>query len=484
MPLIDNKLTIFAVQMRASMRFHAFRPKPNRMRYRSFVYLLTMVFLTSVFSSCWDNFEEMSFSSANVKRFYFKQQSSCIGIQYYVFYVDQKNGLIFNADSLPYGRVVNHLIPEMEFYSTNGNIFLNDTLFSERDTLDFTQPVMLKNTSADGAYNRTYTVRVNVHQVDPTQLVVTNIQAAIPDDSTRNNSFRMSDGSFRIYFPLANGGLSAYQSDVTHSSWSALTVSGLGSAMNVASMQLHDSKWYATDNAGLLYVSTDGLTWSVQPTSLHIVTLYGSMTSKDLFDVNDNYLIGLSKDNAGAIHGIRSADGVTWEVGAALNEDFPESEYGSITWKSVTNRQYVSVMTGLRADGSFSSSAWATEDGLYWVLVAQSSTLPIANRKGANLFYYEEQLVCYGGVTSSGANVTKVHISKDRGKTWITAPENWIIPAMETGDAYGSILVERVADTVNDKDRVFVWRLGGLSGGEISHSLWKAFEYQALFDRR
>jgi len=484
MPLIDKKLTIFAVQMRASTRFFAFRPKPIRMRHRSFVFLLTMVFLTSVFSSCWDNFEEMYFSSANVKRFYFQQQDTCVGIQYYVFYVDQKNGLIFNADSLPYGRTVNHLVPTMEFYSTNGESSFNDTLFSIRDTLDFTLPVLLKNTSADGEYNRTYKVHVNVHQVDPTKLVVSTIQRAIPADSTLNKSFRMSDGSFRLYFPLANGGFSAYQSDATHSSWSTLMVSGLANTMNVASLQLHNDKWYATDNAGSLYVSTDGLAWSVQPTGIHIVTLYESMTSKELSDVNGNYLIGLSKDNAGFLHGIRSADGVTWEVGDALNADFPVSDYASVTWKSVTNKQYVSVMTGLRADGAFSSSVWATEDGLYWILVVKSSTLPIANRKGSMVFYFEDELVCYGGIKPSGAYAKEMHISKDRGKTWINAPSNWVIPALEAGDAYGSVQVERIADTVNDKDRVFVWRLGGFSEGKKCHSLWKTFEYQAIFAHR
>ncbi len=484
MPLIDNKLSIFAVQTKAWPHIHAFRPKPNRMRHRSFAYLLTMIFLASVFTSCWDNFEEMSYSSANLKRFYFKQQSSCVGIQYYAFYIDQINGLVFNGDSLPYGRKVDYLIPTPEFYSSNGLVYFNDTLFSVRDTLDFSSPVLLKNTSADGQFTRTYTVNVKVHQVDPTQLIVSDRKTNIPADSSRNRAFRMSDGSFRWYCPLASGGFSVYQMDTTSWACSTLSVSGLASTMNVASIQQFKNNWYATDNLGRLYKSTDGISWAIQTSGLTLVTLFGSMSSNDLFDVNDSYLIGLSEDITGAIHSARSADGITWEVGAELNEDFPVNDYASVTWKSATNRQYISVMTGLRADGAYSSSAWATEDGLYWIKISQEQKLPIANRKGANLFYYEDKLVCYGGILSSGAYATKLHISKDHGKTWISAPSNWVIPALETGDSYGSVLVDRIEDTVNDKDRVFVWRIGGMNGTQTSHSMWKTYEYQALFERR
>lgn len=484
MPLIDNKLTIFAVQMRAWALFLAFRPKQTKMRHRSFVYLLIMAFLTGVFSSCWDNFEEMSYSSANLKRFYFKQQSSCVGIQYYLFYVDQKNGLVFNADSLPYGRKVNYLVPEMEFYSSNGEVYLNDTLSSIRDTLDFTMPVQLKNTSADGLFTKSYTVRVNVHQVDPEKLVVSDVRNNLPADSSRNQAIRMNDGSIRLYFPLPNGGLSAYQSDAARMTWTTLSLSGLSASMNVASLHAFEGKWFVVDNAGILYVSTDGLSWATQAAGLKLVTLFGSMIAKNSLDEDDNYLVGLSKDNTGAIHGVRSADGITWEVGSALEADFPVYDNASVSWKSPTNRQYISAMTGLRADGGYSTSAWATEDGLYWIMIVQGQKLPIANRKGVKLFYYENELVCYGGVLSSGAYVTKLTISKDRGKTWISAPDNWVLPTLETGDAYGSVLVDRVEDTVNDKDRVFVWRIGGENGGQPSHSMWKTYEYQALFDRR
>lgn len=484
MPLFDNKLTIFAVQMKAWGRILAFRPKPINMRHRSFVYLLTMIFLTSVFSSCWDNFEEMTYSSANLKRFYFKQQNACVGIQYYVFYIDQKNGLVYNGDSLPYGRVVDHLIPTMEFYSSNGLVYLNDTLTSVRDTLDFTSPVWLKNTSADGQYTRTYAINIKVHQVDPTKLLVSDLKTNLPADSSRNRAFRMSDGSIRWYYPLANGGFSVYQMDTTFWAWSKVPTLGLVNTMNVASIQQYKNNWYATDNLGGLYVSGDGFSWSAQPAGIKLLTLFGSMSSNDLFDVNDSYLIGLSMDNTGAIHSARSADGVTWEVGAELNADFPVNDYASVTWKSATDCQYVSVMTGLRADGAYSSSAWATEDGLKWINIAQGQKLPIANKRGAMLFYYEDKLVCYGGIGSSGTYATKLYVSKDHGKTWIGAPSNWVIPALETGDAYGSVLVDRIEDAVNNKDRFFVWRIGGMSGSQTNHSMWKTYEYQALFARR
>lgn len=454
------------------------------MRYKTFIHLLSMVLLTGVSTSCWDNFEEQYYSTANLKRFYFEQQDTCVGIQYYVFYIDQKKGIVFNADSLPYGRKVDYLLPKMEFYSTNGKVYVNDTLYTDGDTIDFSSPVRFKNTSVDGDYTRTYTVRINVHQVDPTKLVVKDHGTNLPDDSTRNRSFLMNDGSFRVCFPLPNGGISAYQSDPSVSSWSGLSVSGLSAPINIASLQIHKTKWYVTDLSGRLYTSTDGLSWTQQPSNINFVTLLGTLTSKDNDDVNDSYIVGLSKENDGTVYGVRSADGVTWEQGGKLDSDIPVSDYACVKNASVTNRQYLTLMTGLRSDGAFSSSAWATEDGLYWVLVTRKSTVPVSNLKGASLFYYEDKLVCYGGVKSSGINSTGMYVSKDRGKTWIDAPDNWSIPALENGDSYGSVVIQRLEDSVNDKDRFFVWRFGGLTDGRKNRSVWKAYENQAFFVHR
>lgn len=435
-------------------------------------------------SSCWDNFEEMTYSSANLKRFYFKPQNTYGGIQNYLFYIDQNNGLVFNADSLPFGRPVTKLVPTLEFYTTNGKASLNDTLISKRDTVNFSSPVILKNTSADGKYTRTYTIKVNVHQVDPTKLIVSNQKTNVPADSFLNKSVRLSDGTMRLYFPLASGGFSAYQSDAGLTAWSPLTVSGLVNAMNVASIQLFNGTWYSTDNSGNLYVSGDGLAWTLQPTGVKLVTLFGVVHSTNSLGVNTAFLIGLTDDTNGDIRSVRTADGVAWQEGNPVDADFPVNDYASVFRKGVTNTEFISVMTGLRADGDFSTSAWATEDGLSWIRISHGQKLPIAGKKGAMLFYYEEKLVCYGGVSASGTFSTKMHISKDHGITWINVPGNWNIPALEYGDAYGSVLVDRIEDTVNDKDRVFVWRIGGTSAHQTNTTLWKAFENQAFFIRR
>ena len=66
----------------------------------------------------------------------------------YPFNIDQKQGLIYNVDSLPVGTNVKKVVPEI---SADGYVFI----VAETDSI------------WDGSYGRIYTAKVNVHQQDP-----------------------------------------------------------------------------------------------------------------------------------------------------------------------------------------------------------------------------------------------------------------------------------------------------------------------------
>ena len=98
------------------------------------------------------------------------------------FTINQEQNLIYNADSLPKGTDVTHMlvsiafpnaVKQAEFHVTGGRI-MRDTTFNytsaTKDSIDFTGNVALNVTSYDGTRTRTYNIQVNVHQMEPDSL--------------------------------------------------------------------------------------------------------------------------------------------------------------------------------------------------------------------------------------------------------------------------------------------------------------------------
>ena len=87
----------------------------------------------------------------------------------YIFNIDHVNGLIFNADSLPYGTDPAHILATITA-KNSGTVLLKDYLdedfyyYSSSDSIDFTGPLTIRVNSQSGENQRDYTVKVNVHQ--------------------------------------------------------------------------------------------------------------------------------------------------------------------------------------------------------------------------------------------------------------------------------------------------------------------------------
>ncbi|MBQ4007697.1 MAG: hypothetical protein II603_04080, partial [Muribaculaceae bacterium] len=125
----------------------------------------------------------VSTSSTMVSRFVLGSNSKVLNNLDSVFFtIDQDRKIIYNADSLPVGTDVRKLTVSLTFpYSvrsaqfrvTNGKLMKDTTITyssATKDTIDFTGNVLLNIVSRDGLNQATYTVKVNVHQVEPDKL--------------------------------------------------------------------------------------------------------------------------------------------------------------------------------------------------------------------------------------------------------------------------------------------------------------------------
>jgi hypothetical protein len=467
---------------------------------RKTLFVLSLL-ASGLFVSCWDNFEERSYYSANVTSFAFSEHDTCPDIEDYVFNIDQFHGVaedtstgtIYNLDSLPYGSVVNSLYPDITLQSTNGNIYVGDSLWEEDDSLDFTKPVVLTNTSYDGLYTKRYTIYVNVHQVNPDSMCLTAVQTSLPTAAGANRILSTTDGTLLNYAPASGGGLQLAVSTDTCKSWTPQSVNGLTGTMNLLSLCFFNSTFYVNSTSGQLFSSADGRTWKAETTtvdgvstSTSLVTLYGELTKKYRDQTDSIAFIGLAKNASGNTCFARSIDGISWTTYSAIPSDFPVSDYGFVKDTTATGVQNYTVAAGLNNSGAFSGSVFATEDGLTWATIDDGSIPRVAvpKRKGAALFKYDAYLVSFGGMDESGKYCKDMHVSPDNGIHWADADDSWVFATMPKGIAYAGAHVVRTYNTKSEKIDEILWITGGTKIDGPTAEVWKAFLFKMVFARR
>lgn len=465
---------------------------------RNSIYVLSLL-ISVLFVSCWDNFEERTYYTANISKFAFDAHDTCPYIQNYVFNIDQYHGvatdsttgIIQNLDSLPYGSVVNSLYPNVTFQSTNGNIYINDSLWEDGDSIDFSSPVVIKNTSYDGLYTKSYTIYINVHQVDPDSMSMEPMATVLPGKSSLNKIVEVG-GQILDFVPAVGGGLSLYRSADTCRHWAVSTVTGLSGDMNLHSLCTYGSDFYITGMDHTSYRSGDGLSWApISPVAIDggavtVLTLYGELNRKYINEPEPSALIGLIKTSAGDVCFGRSTDGIRWTVGTKVPASFPMTDYAQIKSTTATNVQFMTLAGGLNALGVPTSGVWSTEDGKNWISVNDGSlsfnTLP--KRTNAALFRYDGSLVFFGGKGEDGTFFKDLYVSPDNGKTWKDADDKWAFLKMSLGLSGAGVFVQHIPDLVHDKDREFIWILGGTNVNGASDTIWKGFLNSMIFARR
>ena len=162
--------------------------------------LLSVFFI--LFISCNDAEDEdvplySSYSNTMVKSFYLSDDTTSIvdNLSKRFFTIDLVSGNIYNADSLPYGTDISHLVANMEFSSPSKvEIYIkgkddsgNDKtttinyLESPSDSIDFSGgrgSVTMTVVAADGTTQRDYVIDVRVHQVKADSLIWENLSGS------------------------------------------------------------------------------------------------------------------------------------------------------------------------------------------------------------------------------------------------------------------------------------------------------------------
>lgn len=223
----------------------------------------------------------------------------------YKFYIDQMNREIYNVDSLPYGVDVRKALCTIAA-KNGGSVVLksmtSDSLkfYVTTDSLDFSKPRTLIVYSQSGKYNRSYTVKVNVHKTQVGRFVW---QSTTGQDSRLGTLSAMKAVAMngKVYvMGTENGTTKLYVTSSNQiQSWQQLSPDKTLDAQASSNLIAFDGFLY-TCSGGQILRSQDGQSWETR----------GHVALKQLIGGVNGVLYGVG--NSGMM---KSEDGGTsWSI--------------------------------------------------------------------------------------------------------------------------------------------------------------------------
>lgn len=446
----------------------------------------------------------MTISSAAVKSFSLTKDDSVMAHLDSVFFsIDLTKGLIFNADSLPFGTDVSRIIPvittletasavELKVKRANGTDTTYNYLSNSTDSIDFTNPVTLRVVSYDGLNEVNYTVKVNVHKMVSDSLTwLDKNRSALPTAIAAPVAQRTALCGDTYYCLTAGEGKYSIASYTPSQHVTNNTV------MEIADWDIRPltfpftpllESFSATDDAlfilaedGTLYSSTDnGADWAATSFKWHAV--YGRYGRQ---------LLG----------SVETADG--WFVQSypsgtliPVPENMPVEGSSTPVYYTfpMSGAEQMVIVGGRAATGRLSRDAWGF-DGTAWADLSMRS-LPVALEGMAVASYFSfktlssqnvltyPSLIAFGGRDESGKVNSTVYISDDYGVNWQVASQLMQLPEyMEplygaqtfvVDSYYSSMIQPAIAKPVETWECPYIYMFGGYTAdGSFSNSLWR-----------
>ena len=321
----------------------------------------------------------------------------------YPMTIDQLNNRIYNIDSLAYGSEVSRVTCSVYgsgtlFYSYADNPDVS-YLWSGLDSIDFTRKLLFGVISTDKSYTRTYEVCLNVRKVFPDSLlwsepdtvgfpVLSGISTVVRDDTVYCFGIDTT-GTMSVSFrPITTGAWNGANA------MSGLPLQGWQHKVAVCGGLFH------TVSDGSLYVSADGLNWSVEKTGIKSLIASGS---------DYGVLWVVTQDS------IIKCDEMGWTSVQPVPEQFPDTAAIMFTYPLATNPNLSrSVLVGLSSDTLY-VSVWTIMTGdTLWTRVETPAkvNLRLPAAKDISVFRYGGALFC------AGQGFNGFRQSNDNGITW------------------------------------------------------------------
>ena len=342
----------------------------------------------------------------------------------YPLQTDQINRRIFNSDSLPVGTAVNKVY--FTTFSADGIVSYRlesgkDTLYSIKDTLDFTSPRIFTIFASDGSGSRSYTIDINIHNADPDAY---SWVAASPADNdvAKLESMRMIAKDGQLYLWGSKNGTNVVMTRKTGEGvalWTKKDISGTD-GLQTKSINLFNGKFVAISESGLVE-SENGADWTETATSL---------VPDRILAADEELYITVSGKN------YSSSDLKSWKEEKADNSTafLPTENIYSAVLPAVNNPNIENIVCVGYLDGK--TETWKKEmNKVYpednaWSYYPTTEETPrtLPYLKGFNMMKYDGKLFCAG----INGDTVNVYTSADGARAWKKVKVPTMVPA-QTG---------------------------------------------------
>ncbi len=354
------------------------------------------------------------------------------------FTIDLEGARIYNADSLPKGTDISRMLVQMTYptcYSVEVAISnaqrMNDTTFaySSSDTIDFTGTVRITVTALDQVTNRTYDVKVNVHQLESDSLqwgeIAYSTLPSMYGNVTVQRTVKYNDHAYCLM--ADNGYYVLATADSPAEAWTKQVVE-FPFTPDVRSLTASsDALYILSGDTGELYSSTDGVNWTSCGTSW-----------SQIIGAYDDRILGLTADNGTYSHDEYPRRGSF--VPSTIEDGFPvDGRSNFVVYDNAWGTSNIGIcIGGLTASSEYVGRAWGY-DGNGWSVLSNND---IGGREGMSLVQYTTYavnesnwtttayptLIAWGGRTADGEEPNTLFFSRDMGVNWAVADSLMQLP--------------------------------------------------------
>lgn len=338
----------------------------------------------------------------------------------YPFIINQNEGLIYNADSLPFGTDISKVV--VDITADTYGIYIaaeTDSLWEEGDSLDFRTPVLFKVVSEMGTFGRTYTAKINVHQQDPDILSWKKIENNLSTALQAQKAVYM-DGC--IYVFAEQQAQVAMTKSTDGKDWSTLEAIDIPVKAEYSSVIVWKDQLYILADQSL-YTSSNGINWAKVETEQSFNQLLAYIHTD-----NCSKMMGVDSEN----YYIESEDGINWTRYDKLPDDFPKSGHDFVNYPLDTNDNISrTILLGNNEEPSDTTTTiWMQIDSSHdWTsLSMEDETHACPTLENAALIRYNNNLYTFGGKGKNIDAFSKFFISNDNGITWEAVTKNLSFP--------------------------------------------------------
>lgn len=388
------------------------------------------------------------------------------------FIIDQRKGLIYNSDSLPYGTRLTKFLPTITFASsTPETVTVTDKdstswKWSSTDSINFAGSVSL-NVKAPGGTEKKYDVVLNVHQIDPDIFIWDNLGALVKSSNSAIKSL-IYNNILYVYIKEQNSKVTLYKSDVDNISWSTNTVLGFSetSNPNIETITLLNGNFYMLDNLGKGYETSasDGLNWSATGNDKQLHSILGILPSSA--EVKDSLLVVTTDE--GKYQFAKSRDLKTIVPVTTIRgyqddtapEEFPSTGFSSMTSynRNLSTRNLLILSGGTNLKGDLTDLTWHISEGrnnLLEVNPAYSTT--------NNSFKVKDDYKTVLYVDSVYAFTNDSIYTSRWGNNWTKASKKQVLDSKIKTNKNQSIFTD---------DRNFIWIVGETDNSS-EYNIWR-----------